>query len=89
MSPKSKGHTVYYSEGRSNKLKGVKTNEKGEIINFIITQGNVDDKKPLENLKFIDKIKGKLYADKGYISARLTQLLFIDGIQLINEKLLT
>lgn len=58
-------------------------NEKGEIINFIITQGNVDDRKPLENSKFIDKIKGKLYADKGYISAKLTQLLFIDGIQLI------
>ena len=33
--------------------------------------------------KFLEKIKGKLYGDKGYISSKLTQLLFVDGIQLI------
>jgi hypothetical protein len=58
-------------------------NEKGDILNFVITQGNVDDREPLKNQKFVEKIKGKLYADKGYISAKLTQLLFVDGIQLI------
>jgi hypothetical protein len=58
-------------------------NEKGDIINFVITQGNVDDREPLKNQKFLEKIKGKLYGDKGYISAKLTQLLFVDGIQLI------
>jgi hypothetical protein len=58
-------------------------NEKGDILNFVITQGNVDDREPLKNQKFVAKIKGKLYADKGYISAKLTQLLFVDGIQLI------
>ena len=58
-------------------------NEKGDIINFVITQGNVDDREPLKEDKFVEKIKGKLYADKGYISAKLTQLLFVDGIQLI------
>jgi hypothetical protein len=58
-------------------------NEKGDILNFIITQGNVDDRKPLNDAKFLEKIKGKLYADKGYISAKLTQLLFVDGVQLI------
>ena len=58
-------------------------NEKGDIINFVITQGNVDDRAPLKEDKFVEKIKGKLYADKGYISAKLTQLLFVDGIQLI------
>ena len=58
-------------------------NEKGDIINFVITQGNVDDREPLKSQKFLEKIKGKLYADKGYISAKLTQLLFVDGIQLI------
>ena len=31
----------------------------------------------------MEKIKGKLYGDKGYISSKLTQLLFVDGIQLI------
>ena len=58
-------------------------NERGDILNFVITQGNVDDRTPLSDPKFLEKIKGKLYGDKGYISAKLTQLLFVDGIQLI------
>jgi len=60
-------------------------NDKGEIINFVITQGNVDDREPLKNQKFVEKIMGKLFGDKGYISAPLTQLLFVDGIQLITS----
>lgn len=58
-------------------------NDKGEILNFMITQANVDDREPLYNAKFIEKIKGKLYADKGYLSQKLTELLFIDGLHLI------
>lgn len=58
-------------------------NEKGDILNFVLTQGNVDDRTPLNDVKFLEKIKGKLYGDKGYISAKITQLLFVDGIQLI------
>ena len=41
-------------------------NEKGDVINFVITQGNLDDREPLKNGDFLEKIKGKLYADKGY-----------------------
>lgn len=58
-------------------------NEKGDILNFVITPGNIDDRAPLNDSNFLEKIKGKLYADKGYISSKLTQLLFVDGIQLI------
>jgi hypothetical protein len=58
-------------------------NDKGEIINFVITQANVDDREPLKNERFIEKIKGKLFGDKGYVSSKLAQVLFIDGIQLI------
>ena len=60
-------------------------NDKGDLLNFVITQGNVDDREPLKNKKFIEKIKGKLFGDKGYISAELTQLLFIDGLHLITN----
>jgi hypothetical protein len=60
-------------------------NDKGDILNFVITQGNVDDREPLKNQKFVEKIMGKLFGDKGYISSELTQLLFIDGIQLITN----
>lgn len=58
-------------------------NDKGEILNFVITPGNTDDREPLKNKKFVEKIKGKLYADKGYISQKLTQILFVDGLHLI------
>lgn len=60
-------------------------NDKGEILNFVITPGNTDDREPLKNKKFVDKLVGKLFGDKGYISSELTQLLFIDGIQLITN----
>lgn len=58
-------------------------NDKGEILSFLITRGNVDDRQPLEMESFIKNIFGKLYADRGYISQRLAEILFVDGIQLI------
>ncbi len=60
-------------------------NEKGEILNFCITSGDVDDRKPLENKRFLSEIYGKLVGDKGYISRQLFQHLFVDGIQLITK----
>lgn len=60
-------------------------NEKGELLNFMVTPGDVDDRKPLENKKFIEMIFDKLVADKGYISKNLFQRLFVDGIQLITK----
>ena len=60
-------------------------NDKGEIINFLITQANVDDRKPLKDKSFVEKIFGKLYADKGYIGKNLMEMLFVDGIHLITQ----
>ena len=60
-------------------------NEKGELLNFMITPGNVDDRKPLEYNAFVEFIYGKLIGDKGYISRNLFQRLFVDGIQLITR----
>ncbi len=60
-------------------------NDKGEILNFVITQANVDDREPLKNKKFVDRVKGKLYGDKGYLGQKLTELLFIDGVHLITS----
>ena len=60
-------------------------NEKGELLNFMITPGDVDDRKPLELKSFIEFIYGKLVGDKGYISKNLFQRLFVDGIQLITK----
>jgi hypothetical protein len=60
-------------------------NDKGEILNFTITQANVDDRTPLKKKRFLDKIYGKLYADKGYIGKDLMKLLFNDGLHLITH----
>ncbi len=60
-------------------------NDKGEILNFTITGANVDDRTPLKQERFLDKIYGKLFADKGYIGKELMQLLFVDGVHLITS----
>lgn len=60
-------------------------NEKGEILIFMITPGDVDDRKPLEYKVFVEFIYGKLVGDKGYIGKNLFQRLFVDGIQLITK----
>ncbi len=60
-------------------------NEKGELLNFMITPGDVDDRKPLEYDAFVKFIYGKPVADKGYIGMNLFQRLFVDGIQLITK----
>lgn len=60
-------------------------NDKGEILDFMLTQGNVDDREPLKNKSFHDKIFGKLFGDKGYISKTLFEQLFINGIHLITK----
>jgi hypothetical protein len=58
-------------------------NDKGEILSFVITQGNVDDRQPLSMESFIRNVSGKLYADRGYISQKLAEILFVDGIHFV------
>jgi len=60
-------------------------NDKGELLNFALTPGNTDDREPLKDEKFIKALRGKLYADKGYVSKKLTEVLFIDGLHLITH----
>ena len=55
-------------------------NDKGEILNFMFTPGNVDDREPLKQTKFLKNIKGKLCADKGHIGQTLFENLFLNGI---------
>lgn len=60
-------------------------NDKGEILSFAVTQANIDDREPLKNEGFLQQVFGKLFADKGYISEKLSKLLFVDGIELITN----
>lgn len=60
-------------------------NDRGEILNFAITQANVDDREPLRNEGFLKAVFGKLFADKGYISEKLAKILFVSDIHLITS----
>lgn len=60
-------------------------NDKGEILTFTITKASEDDRTPLKQEHFLDKIFGKPFADKGYIGKDLAKLLFVDGIQLLTQ----
>ena len=60
-------------------------NDKGEILDFIITPSNIDDRKPLSDMNLHKRIFGKLFGDKGYISKDLFEQLFIDGVHLITK----
>ena len=58
-------------------------NDAGELLQFCITPGNVDDRKPVPHLA--EKLFGKLFADKGYIS----QSLALDLLKMFNLQLVT
>ena len=60
-------------------------NERGELLSFAFTKGNIDDRKPLEDKQFIKDIYGKLVGDGGYISKSLFRTLFVDGIHLLTR----
>lgn len=55
-------------------------NDQGEILAFQLTTGNVADVKMIETLA--KGIVGKLFGDKGYISAEVAKSLFQRGLQL-------
>ncbi len=58
-------------------------NDRGELISWHLSKGNVDDRKALP--KLIKKLTGKLFGDKGYISKKYSDDLFKKGIQLITN----
>ena len=55
-------------------------NDRGEILAFQLTQGNVADVKMVEVLS--KGIVGKLFGDKGYISAEIAKRVLQRGLQL-------
>ncbi len=58
-------------------------NDKGQIVDFLITKANTDDRQPLKDKTFHNKIFGKIYGDKGYLGKDLFDKLFVDGIGLM------
>lgn len=58
-------------------------NDRGELLACCLTPGNVDDRTPVPEL--VKRLRGKLFGDRGYISAPLAKLLFEQGLQLISR----
>lgn len=58
-------------------------NERGQLLAFRLTPGNTDDRIPVPRLT--KGLVGKLFGDKGYISQKLFETLFEQGLQLITS----
>ena len=60
-------------------------NDRGELLSFTLTPGNVDDRKPVA--AFAKQLFGKLFGDKGYLSQPLARELFEQfGVELITPR---
>lgn len=86
-------HRVFHVDARRGKTSvgwfyGFKlhlaVNDRGELLAYCLTPGNVDDRQPVPRLA--RRLFGKLFGDKGYISHALAeQLLLTQGLQLITK----
>src|SRR5215831_763090 len=86
------GHRVFATDAKRGKTSmgwffGFKlhlaVNDRGELLACCLTPGNIDDRIPVPQL--VKRLRGKLFGDRGYISAPLTRLLFEQGLQLITR----
>lgn len=60
-------------------------NDCGEVLAFCLTPGNLDDRRPVPRL--VRRLFGKLFGDRGYISAALAeQLLVTQGLIFITKR---
>jgi len=58
-------------------------NVKGELVRLVITPGNVNDRTPVRDM--VKGLMAKLIGDKGYLSQKLFEDLFKNGIKLITK----
>lgn len=60
-------------------------NDKGEILSFCLTSGNVDDRNESVMESLTKEIFGKLFADRGYILQKLFEKLLKSNITLVTR----
>ncbi len=58
-------------------------NDQGELLAFQITPGNVDDRRPVDELT--QGLTGQLVGDRGYISQQLFKTLWDRGLHLVTK----
>lgn len=89
-----RGHRVFYGLAARGKTSvgwffGFKLhlvfNDRGELLTFTLTPGNVDDRVPVQS--FAEQLAGKLFGDKGYLSQPLAKVLKqLFGLELITPR---
>ena len=60
-------------------------NENGELCGANLSKGNIDDRNENVLDEVLKNVQGKLFADKGYISKKLFENLFEQGITLVTS----
>lgn len=60
-------------------------NECGEILHFVFSPGNIDDRNEKVMGKLTQKLFGKLFGDKGYLSNKLFEFLWDKGIHMMTK----
>ena len=58
-------------------------NDIGEVLDVVLTPGNVDDRQPLWQMNPDVEFHGSLYGDSGYISKDLREKLHKQGVNLV------
>lgn len=58
-------------------------NDRGEIVSFLLSPGNMPDNNMATVAKLTERLSGKLYGDRGYISKDLFLALFRRGVHLV------
>ena len=86
-------HRVFRADAQRGKTSGgwfygfklhLVVNDRGELLAFCLTPGNVDDRQPVPRL--VRRLFGRLFGDKGYISLALAEhLLLTQGLRLITK----
>lgn len=58
-------------------------NDRGELLACRLTPANTDDRVPVPRL--VERVWGKLFGDKGYLSQPLTEQLLARGVRLVTK----
>ena len=61
-------------------------NDKGEILSFCFSKANVDDRDHQIMTVMTKELFGKLFGDRGYVSQKLAEYLWNDGVELIYKR---
>ena len=59
-------------------------NDRGQILAFALTEGNVDDRKTVPEMA--KGLIGKLFGDRGYVSQPLFEQLYAQGLEMIARR---